>query len=66
MPSMIYNTRAAQNTGDILAPGVISYTRMLIITVRNSSCGKVMSSQACVKNSVNGGGGSVCGREHAW
>ena len=26
-----------------------------IITVRNSSCGKVMFSQACVKNSVQGG-----------
>ena len=26
-----------------------------LITVRNSSCGKVMFSQACVKNSVQGG-----------
>ena len=26
-----------------------------IITVRNSSCGKIMFSQACVKNSVQGG-----------
>ena len=26
-----------------------------IITIRNSSCGKVMFSQACVKNSVHGG-----------
>ena len=28
---------------------------LCIITVRNSSCGKVMFSQACVKNSVHGG-----------
>ena len=28
-----------------------------LITVRNSSCGKVIFSQACVKNSVRGGGG---------
>ena len=28
----------------------------LIFTVRNSSCGKVMFSQACVKNSVDRGG----------
>ena len=28
-----------------------------IITVRKRSCGKVMFSQACVKNSVQGGGG---------
>ena len=28
-----------------------------IITVRKSSCGKVMFSQACVKNSVHSGGG---------
>ena len=27
------------------------------ITIRNSSCRKVMFSQACVKNSVHGGGG---------
>ena len=26
------------------------------ITARNSSCGKVMFSQVCVKNSVHGGG----------
>ena len=31
---------------------------IFIITVRNSSCGKVMFSQACVKNSVHSGG--VC------
>ena len=33
-----------------------------IFTARNSSCGKVMFSQACVKNSVHregGGGGGV-------
>ena len=28
-----------------------------IVTVRNSSCGKVMFSQACVKNSVHRGEG---------
>ena len=28
----------------------------VILTVRNSSCGKVMFSQACVKNSVHRGG----------
>ena len=33
---------------------------LIFITVRNSSCGKVMFSQACVKNSVHVGGG------HAW
>ena len=32
--------------------------KFFIITVSNSSCGKVMFSQACVKNSVHGGG--VC------
>ena len=30
-----------------------------IVTVRNSRCGKVMFSQACFKNSVNGRGGGV-------
>ena len=30
---------------------------VMIITVRNSSCGKVMFSQACVKNSVHRGEG---------
>ena len=30
--------------------------RPSIFTVRNSSCGKVMFSQACIKNSVDGGG----------
>ena len=30
-----------------------------IFTVRNSSCGKVMFSQACVRNSVHGGRGEV-------
>ena len=29
---------------------------LLIFTIRNSSCGKIMFSQACVKNSVQGGG----------
>ena len=35
----------------------------MIIVVRNSSCGKVMLSHACVKNSVHRGG-SVCLRGH--
>ena len=43
----------------------------LLITVRKRSCGKVMFSQACVKNSVSGGlawqkghvlQGGMCGR----
>ena len=36
-----------------------SFLRILpkVIIVRNSSCGKVMFSQACVKNSVHRGGG---------
>ena len=42
-----------------------------VITVRNSSCGKVIFSQACVNNSVQGGGmhgrraymaGGMCGK----
>ena len=32
-----------------------------LITVRNNSCGKVMFSQACVKNSVGGGGVCMAG-----
>ena len=32
-----------------------------IFTARNNSCGKVMFSQACVKNSVHGGGQRVKG-----
>ena len=35
----------------------------MIIVVRNISCGKVMLSHACVKNSVHRGG-SVCLRRH--
>ena len=31
----------------------------VIVSVRNSRCGKVMFSQACVKNSVHGGEGHV-------
>ena len=31
-----------------------------------SSCGKVMFSEACVKNSVHGGGGDIHGRGHVW
>ena len=41
-----------------------------IITVRNSSCGKVMFSQACVKNSVGGGrvwqGACMARGGHVW
>ena len=33
--------------------------RPSIFTVRNSICGKVMFSQACIKNSVHGGGGCL-------
>ena len=40
-------------------------SQIWIFTVRNSSCGKVMFSQACVKNSVHGGGG-MPGEGHAW
>ena len=42
------------------------------ITVPNSSCGKVMFSQDCVKNYVHRGGavcgrhGGVCGKGPAW
>ena len=31
-----------------------------IFTVRKRSCGKVMFSQTCVKNSLGGGAGCVC------
>ena len=37
---------------------------MELITVRNSSCGKVMFSQVCVKNFVHGGVHGEGG--HAW
>ena len=37
-----------------------------IFTVRTTSCGKVMFSQARVKNSVRGRGGCVGGRGHMW
>ena len=37
-----------------------------IITIRNSSCGKVMFSQACVKNSVHGGGAVHPLGRHPW
>ena len=33
------------------------FIRWTAVTARNSSCGKVMFSQACVKNSVHRGGG---------
>ena len=36
-----------------------------VVTVRNSSYGKVMFSQACVKNSVHSGGGGVSALLHA-
>ena len=44
---------------------------LMLITVRNSSCGKVMFSQACVKNSVHSGRGHIWQggmhhRGHAW
>ena len=50
------------------------FDNLRFITVRNSSCGKVMFSQACVKNSVRGGvhckkgvhGRGVHGRRLAW
>ena len=32
------------------------YLSVLVVTARNSSCGKVMFLQACVKNSVHNGG----------
>ena len=32
------------------------YLASILVTTRNSSCGEVMFSQACVKNSVHGGG----------
>ena len=43
-----------------------------LITVRNSSCGKVIFSEACVKSSVHGGmrgrgvGVSVTGGQNSW
>ena len=40
----------------------INTFHVFVITVRNSSCRKVMFSQACVKNSVHGGGRGV----HPW
>ena len=42
------------------APSASSIIRKTIITSRNYCCEKVMFSQACVKNSVQGGG--VCQR----
>ena len=48
----------------LLCPIVVLFC--LFVTVRNSSCGKVMCSHARVKNSLRGGacvaGGSMCGR----
>ena len=40
-------------------------SKQFLITVGNSSCGKVMFSQACVKNSVHRGGGMHT-RGRAW
>ena len=37
-------------------PDLLNYHSLGLITVRKQSCGKVMFSQACVKNSVHGGG----------
>ena len=42
-------------TGDEVQTSLNTY-ELLVITVRNSSCGKAMFSQAYVKNSVRGGG----------
>ena len=39
--------------------------KKIVITVHNSSCGKVMFSQACVKNSVHRVGGGVSAPLHA-
>ena len=46
----------------------------LVVTVRKRSCGKVMFSEVCVKNSVHGGmhggeaclAGGMCGGGCAW
>ena len=61
--------------------GAIGLHHLRIFTVRKRSCGKVMFSEACVKNSAHGGGGmhgrgacmvggawqgGVHGRGHAW
>ena len=43
------------------APSAPSIIRKTIITSRNYCCEKVMFSQACVKNSVQGGRGSAKG-----
>ena len=40
----------------------VTLRKDVIFTVCNSSCRKVMFSQACVKNSVHEGGGGVHGR----
>ena len=50
-------------------PLIGNHPKRLIFSVRKRSCGKVMFSQACVKNSVHSGAcmaGSMHGREHAW
>ena len=53
----------SNNTGSIVnylfAYNCYTSKRKLVITVRNSNCGKVMFSQACVKNSVRGMHGRV-------
>ena len=38
-------------------PGSHPLTHLQLVTARNSSCGKVMFSRACVKNFVHRGGG---------
>ena len=37
----------------------ITIAKELIFTVRNSSCGKIMFSQACINSSVHKGWGGV-------
>ena len=69
-----------------MGPGILWYTvdkqtihillECFLITICKSSCGKVMFSQVCIKNSVQGRGGmcgrgvcvagGVLGRGHAW
>ena len=49
---------AAHSLADTLGTAIL---REQIFTVRNSSCGKVMFSQACIKNSVHRGDMSASG-----
>ena len=57
----------ACNKGLLTQERIWHIKHLIIFTARNSSFGKVMFSEACVKNSVHGGGacvagGSMCGR----